>query len=64
MLGSEVFPLSAAELHLKPEFPSKVLKFLISLDIKFLSVTLSMWIKTVCVRNLAHGRGYFGGNHY
>lgn len=39
----------AAELHLKPEFPGKVLKFLTSLDVKFHSGASYMGVKYIYI---------------
>lgn len=67
MLCSEAFPLLAAELHLKPELPSKGLKFLTSLDVKMLSFFQILHIrgfKTINGRNLAHGRCYINESNY
>lgn len=64
MLGSEILPLLAAELHLRPEFPGKVLKFLTSLDVKFLSDTSYMWVKNIYSRDLTHSRCYISDNDY
>ena len=47
MFGSGIFPLLAAELHLKPEFPGKVLKFLTSLRVKLFSDTSYIWLKNI-----------------